>query len=104
MSVTKSIILARHVSSQGIYEFDRTTGIAVRHFSSRAVHYTIDSIAAPPEDVRDIILELDEKYRDGEYQRAENPEWKPPADAMALTQDQIRAYLFLGDLYRANPI
>src|SRR5258708_37137119 len=104
MQVRDTTILARDVSIQAIYEFDRRTGVAVRYFGSRPAYYTINSVARLPTDIRDIILEIDQKNREGEYHRAEDPNWeKPQADA-ALTEDEIRAHLFVADFYRDNPM
>lgn len=102
--VRDTSIVARDISIQAIYEFDRRSGVAVRFFGTTPSRYTIDSVASLPDDIRNIIHGLDEKYREGEYRRAEDPHWERPAGELALTEDQIRAYLFCADFYRANPI
>ncbi len=104
MLVNEATILARNIPTQAIYEFDRRTGIAVRYFSSRAVYYTIVSVARLPHDIHEIFLELDEKYRDGEYRRAEDSNWEGSPAELALTEEQKRAHLFIGDFYRTNPL
>lgn len=104
MSVNGERILARNIPTQAIYEFDRSTGIAVRYFSSRPVYYTISSVAPLPEDIRQILLKLDEKYREFEYRRAEDPEWECPPDRIASTEDETRALDFTDDFYAAHPL
>jgi hypothetical protein len=104
MSVTETIILARNIPTQAIYEFDRRTGVAVRYFSSTPYYYTIDSVAALPANIHEILLGLDRKYREGEYKRAEDPEWQRPPSEVALTEDQSRALLFVSHFYPENPI
>src|SRR5271167_750854 len=99
MSVTETTILARNIPTQAIYEFDRRTGVAVRYFSSTPYYYTIDSVAALPVDIRDILLGLDRKYREGEYRRAEDPQWEPPPEEVGLTEEQRRALRFVSDFY-----
>lgn len=104
VQVRDTTILARDVSIQAIYEFNRRTGVAVRYFGSTPYDYIIDSVALLPDDIRDIILEIDQKNREGEYRRAEDPNWeRSPADA-ALTESEIRAYLFCANFYRTNPL
>jgi hypothetical protein len=104
MAIRHTTILARDISIQAIYEFDRATGVATRYFGSTACTYTIDSVAPLPDDIREIMLELDQKYHEGEYRRAENPNWERPLQDAALTEQQIQAYLFCADYYRAHPI
>lgn len=104
MSISETTILARDISTQAIYEFDRQNGIAIRYFGSTAYQYRIESIAPLPEDVRAIFLRMDEKLREAEYRRAENPEWEPSPEEGFLTKEEIQAYLFIDDFYRANPI
>jgi hypothetical protein len=99
MSVTETSIVARSTTVQEIIEFDRRTGVAISPF-----HFIITSVAALPQDIHDIFLGLDRKYREGKIRRAKEPRWtRPPAD-LALTEDQSRAFQFAHDFYKANPL
>jgi hypothetical protein len=104
MSVTGSIIQARNVATQIIYDFDRQTGHA--DWFVYGAHYTclIDSVASLPADIHEIMLSLDRKYRECEYRLAEDADWQPAPGESHLTKEQIRGLLFVGDFYRANPI
>ena len=59
----------------------------------------INSVEPLPEDIREIVLGLDQKYREDEYRRAEDPNWAPPEGSSRLTPDQRRAILFIADFY-----
>jgi hypothetical protein len=97
MSVTETTIVARSTTVQEIIEFDRETGVATPPF-----YFVITSVATLPQDIRDIFLELDRKYREGKIRRAKEPGWvRPPAD-LALTEDQDRAFQFAHDFYKEN--
>jgi hypothetical protein len=97
MSVTETTIVARSTTVQEIIEFDRETGVAIPPF-----YFVITSVATLPQDIRDIFLELDRKYREGKIRRAKEPGWvRPPAD-LALTEDQDRAFQFAHDFYKEN--
>jgi hypothetical protein len=99
MSVTETTIVARSTTVQEIIEFDRSTGAAIPPF-----YFVTTSVAALPQDIRDIFLELDRKYREGKIRRAEEPGWvRLPAD-LALTKDQNRAFQFAHDFYKENPL
>jgi len=99
-SVTETKIHARRVTTQSYHEFDRTTGVE----ECERNPCTIDSVAPLPPDIQNIILGLDRKYREAEYQRAEYPDkpWDPGESR--LTDDQKRALLFVGSFHRENPI
>jgi hypothetical protein len=100
LQVKESTILARRVTLQSIHEFDRATGIECLE-SNPAV---IDSVAVLPDDIRAIMLGLDRKYRESEYRRAEDPDWRPPTDEPPLTKEEQRGLIFVSRFYRANPI
>jgi hypothetical protein len=104
MSISEAAILARDISTQALYEFDRQTGVAVRYFSSTPYRYTINSVAPLPDDIREIFLRLDEKLQEAKCRRAEDPGWEQPREEGILTKEEIRAYLFIDDFYRSNPI
>ena len=98
-SVTETTIVARSTTVQEIIEFGRRTGAAIPPF-----YFVITSVAALPQDIHDIFLGLDRKYREGKICRAKEPGWiRPPAD-LALTEDQSRAFQFAHDFYQANPL
>ena len=104
ISVTKTTILARSITTQEIIEFDRETGAATHFWHSARYDYVINSVAPLPSDIHQIMLSLDRKYREGEYKRAENPEWKPLAEESGLNEEQVRGLLFVADFYQANPL
>jgi len=104
LKVGETAILARNVTTQQLYEFDRTTGIATQYFNGVAYDYTIDSVAALPDDIREIMLGLDRKYRQVEYRLAEDPDYVSPLEQSALTAEQRRGLRFVYDFYRANPL
>jgi len=102
LSVWRSKFATRQSSRAGSRrnEFDRTTG--VENVDNNPV--VIDSVAPLPGDIRDILLGLDRKYREAEYRRAEDPNWRLPEDEAKLTKDEIRALLFVGKLHENYPI
>jgi len=99
LQVRERTIFARRITTQSVHEFDRTTGVEV---DSNPV--VINSVAPLPADIREILLGLDRKYREAEYRRAEDPDWRLPEDEAKLTKDEIRALLFVGKFYEENPI
>ena len=100
LQIRENAIFARRVTTQSVHEFDRTTGIEGPDTNP----LIIDSVAPLPADIRDIMLKIDWKYRLDEYRRAEDPEWKMPAEDAALSEEEKRGLLFIGDFYRAHPI
>ena len=98
-SVTKTTIVARSITVQEIIEFDRLTGVARSPFD-----FVITSVAVLPQDIHDIFLGLEQKYREARSRRARDPNWVPPTGHFALTEDQKRAFLFSHDLYKQNPL
>jgi hypothetical protein len=99
LSVTETTIVARSTTVQEIIEFDRKSGTARPPFG-----FVVTSIAELPQDIHDIFLGLDRKYREGKIRRAKDPTWiRPPGD-LALTDDQKRAFLFAHDFYEQNPL
>jgi len=100
LKVNDKTILARRVTTQSVHEFNRRTGIE----DLDGVPLTIDSVARLPADIEEIMLSLDRKYREDEYRRAEDPEWKMSAHDARLTTDEIRGLLFVGKFYTDNPI
>jgi hypothetical protein len=90
-------IFARRTTIQSVHWFDRETGVEIG--DDRVV---IDSVEPLPEDIRKIILGLDQKYREDEYRWAEDPDWEPPEGSSRLTLDERRALLFIADFYPAH--
>jgi hypothetical protein len=82
-----------------VHWFDRSTGAEID--DARVV---IDSVEPLPEDIREIILGLDQKYREIEYRQAEDPDWEPPEGSLRLTPDQRRAFFFLAEFYPDHPL
>jgi hypothetical protein len=89
--VTGSVIHAKTVTSQFVFEFDRTTGIADWEYHGQRVRCVIDSVVPLPPEVHALMLELKEKY-------------STPSEDGRLTVDQKRALLFVSRFYPANPI
>ena len=87
------------MTTQSVHWFDRTTGAEID-----ADRVVIDSIEPLPDDIREIILGLDQKYREDEYRWAEDPDWEPPEGSSRLTPEQRRAILFIAKFYSAHPL
>lgn len=104
MAVTATTIQARNVATQIIYDFDRRTGLAEWFVFGKRYICTIDSVATLPQDIHEIMLSLDQKYREGEYRDAEDPERELQPGEAALTKEQIRGLLFVSEFYPANPL
>ena len=92
-------ILARRTTIQSVHWFDRKTGVEID--DDRVV---IDSVEPLPEDIREIILGLDQKYREDEYRWAEDPDWEPPEGSSRLPPAQRRALLCIAAFYPALPL
>jgi len=92
-------IFARRTTIQSVHWFDRKTGAEID--DDRVV---IDSVEPLPEDIRKIILGLDQKYREDEYRWAEDADWEPPEGSSRLTPEQRRAFRFIADFYPAHPL
>ena len=103
-SVTETVIEARNIATQIVYQFDRRTGTAEWPFGSEIYRCTIDSVAPLPLDIREILLALDDKYRRAIERGLKEPDYEPAPDEFHLTKDQKRALLFVGPFYRAHPI
>lgn len=99
LQVHEDRIFARRMTVQSVHWFDRATGVEID--DDRVV---IDSVAPLPDDIRKIMLGLDQKYREDEYRWAEDPDWEPPEGSSRLTPDQRRALLFIADFYPAHPL
>jgi fatty-acyl-CoA synthase len=99
LRIRENAIFARRITTQSVHWFDRTTGVEI---DEDAV--VIDSIAPLPDDIREIMLGLDRKYREDEVRRAENPDWEMPEEEVKLTKAQIRGLLFIAHFYPAHPL
>jgi hypothetical protein len=99
LQVREDRIFARRMTIQSVHWFDRATGVEID--DDRVV---IDSVASLPEDIREVMLGLDQKYRENEDQWAEDPDWEPPQGSSRLTPDQRRALIFIADFYPAHPL
>ena len=99
LKVRDEAIFARRMTTQSVHWFHRATGVEI---GQDAV--VIDSVAPLPDDIREIMLGLDRKYRENEYRWAEEPDWEPPEGSSRLTPEQIRAVLFIHDFYRTHPL
>jgi len=100
LQVRAKTIFARRVTTQSVHEFDRVTGVGGREHSP----LVIDSVTSLPDDIREVILGLDRKYREDEFRRAEDPDWEMPDEESKLTPVQIRAVLSTLRIYDANPL
>ena len=98
LQVRDKTIFARRVTTQSVHEFDRTTGVGGRKHSP----LIIDSVAPLPDEARHAILSLDRKYREDEFRRAEDPDWRMPDEEAKLTPAQVRALLSIMRIYDGN--
>jgi hypothetical protein len=101
MSVTETVIQARNVATQIIYDFNRQTGVADWYIFSEHYICTIDSVAPLPADIHEIMLSIDRKGRESEYREAEDPDGP---GQYALTDEERRGLLFVGYFYPAFPV
>lgn len=99
LQVRENAVFARRVTTQSVHWFDRMTGL-----DQDNPKIVIDSVAPLPDDIREIMLGLDLKYREIEYRHAEDPDWDPPEGSSRLTQEQIRAFKFIADFYPAHQL
>jgi hypothetical protein len=89
-AVTATIIKARAVTTQAHYEFNRETGIGNWR---GGIPITINSIAPLPVEIHNIILGMDRKYR-----------LLYGMERAKLTDDEIRALLFLSEHHLTNQL
>ena len=90
-AVTDAAIHARTMTTQFLLKVDRQTGKGEVKGVIATIPCTIDSITPLPVDIHNIMLGLDRKSRlEQNEERAK------------LTQDEIRALLFLDAHYEAN--
>src|SRR5690348_5230216 len=75
ISVTENTIVARSITTQDIFEFDRHTGIAPKSFRGKMYYWVINSVAPLPSDIHEIMLGLDRRFREEANQRARDPRW-----------------------------
>jgi hypothetical protein len=99
LQVRDDAIFARRMTTQSVHWFDRATGAEID-----CDEVIIDSVAPLPGDIRTIMLGIDRKFREAEYRRAEEPDWKPAEDYFHLTDEQIRAFGFIDDFYASHPL
>lgn len=99
LQIREDRIFARRMTTQSVHWFDRATGVEVD--DDRIV---IDSVTPLPADIHKIMLGIDRKFREAEYRRAEEPDWRPPEDYFHLSDDQHRAFSFIDDFYPAHPL
>jgi hypothetical protein len=104
VEVTAAAIIARSITTQNVFAFDRRTGIAVHELFGSTYHWAINSVAALPPDIHEVMVEIDRKGMARARRRANDPTYKTPPEELALTEDEIRAMLFIADFHRANPI
>lgn len=89
VSVTDAMIVARTVTTQQYYEFNRETGVA----RAGAVECVIDSVAPLPGDIHNVMLGIDRKFGTERH-----------LERFKLTEDEKRALVFVASFYPANPI
>lgn len=99
LQVRESKIFARRMTTQSVHWFDRASGVEID--DERVV---VNSVATLPEDIHQIMLGLDRKYREDELRYAEDPDWVMPDEETKLTAEQKRALLFIGKFYRDHPL
>lgn len=99
LQVHECRIFARRVTTQSVHWFDRATGVEIDDDP-----VVIDSVAPLPKDIREIMLDLDRKYREIEFRQAEDPDWEPPEGSSRLTPEQRRGFSFIARFYPAHPL
>lgn len=100
LGVTDRTITARRITTQSVHRFDRETGVA----DADDIPVTIDSVAALPPDIYEVMLGIDRKYGYSASQRRIDPEWIAPAGTMELTEAEKRGLLFIAKFYPSNPL
>jgi hypothetical protein len=89
-SVNSDAVMARAVTTQEIFSFDRVFG---RAQSIEGAICTIDSVYPLPREIRDVLLEIDRRYG-GE----------PGPDGLPLSIIERRALLDAMELFSSNPL
>ncbi len=91
LEIAETTISARSITSQDVYTFDRGTGIADKEVNGERVPCTVDSVAALPPAIREVLLELDRIY-------------STPRSDHRLTDAEKRALVFAARYFPANPL
>jgi hypothetical protein len=86
--VREDVIEARRFTTREEFRFDRITGRVYADFES-----VIDSVAPLPENVRNVLLGLDRRYR-----------LSSNDDYGVFTEDERKALLFISSFYPENPV
>jgi hypothetical protein len=98
-SVTETTIHARSVTNDQYMEFDRKTGTGIVTWRERKTPCTIYSASPLPEDVRNIILEMDRKTRLAET--SEN--WSAQDESKPwLNEEERKALLYVAKYHRRS--
>ena len=100
ISVTKTTILARSITTQEIIEFDRRTGTASHLWHSVRYNYVINSAAHLPREIHQIMLSIDQKF----HNLGGKPAGDGKLEGAELGKEQIRGLLFIAEFYKANPL
>jgi hypothetical protein len=96
-SVTETTIHARSVTNDQYMEFDRKTGAGMVTWRERKTPCTIYSTSPLPEDIHNIILEMDRKTRSAEA--SEN--WSAQDESKPwLNEEERRALLYVAKHHR----
>ena len=90
VSVTEATIQARRVTTQESIEFDRQTGVEI---CGDPPNCRIDSVAPLPDDLLNVILGIDGKYR-----------LEQDLERLKLTDAEIKALVYAGAHYASNPL
>lgn len=100
LRVGHDAIFARRITTQSVHWFDRATGIEGPECSA----LTIDAVAPLPDDIMEIMLEMDRKYHEWELRHAEDPAYEPAPHEMGLTKEHRKGLAFAADFYESNQI
>ena len=101
LSVNDTSIQARRVTTQENLEFDRQTGIETD--SSAQSLAVIDSVAPLPDDIRDVFLAMDRKFR-AHLAMDEKSRFALAPEDRKLTESEKRAFRFINTFYPSNPL
>ena len=89
VSIKRTTIQARTVTTQKYLEFNRETGVA--ELGNEPVLCTIDSVVPLPEDIRNVILGIDEKFR-----------LEKDLERLKLNDAEKRSLLYVDSYYSSN--
>jgi hypothetical protein len=95
-SVSETVIEARTVTTQMHFHFDRQTGVGTGKWGDVSVIASISCVAPLPEDIRDVMLGIDRKFK-----QEHDPN---DPDRFRLNDAEIRALIYVDSHCSSNPL